>query len=213
MQIYIDTADSQAISHYLSTGIFSGVTCNPVILRDGGYSPATAHEFYRLCQDAGAEEIFLQSFGHSVQEIVDQGLRYRDYGPEIVVKVVSTTNGAAAASKLAEQGVPVLLTAAHHAKQAVVALAAGATYFAPYLSEMNRASRYGHDEISTMHQILNAPGSHTKLVLAGLDNVAEIVRYAQEGIHYMTLTPDIAQTLLEDSFTTDMEVMFNGVSL
>lgn len=212
MRLYIDTADPAAIAEYLGTGLFRGVTCNPVILHAAGLTPSTASTLYATARDAGAEEVFLQSFGETVDEIVSQGLRYRDLGPEIVVKVVGSRAGAFALSRLAAEGVPVLLTAAHSAKQAVTAAAAGAKYFAPYLDEMNRIGLNGYEQVSSMQRVLRASGNGTKLVMAGVPDTATIVRYAEEGIDHLTVTPAIAKALLHDDATEQRSAMFNEVS-
>lgn len=212
VRLYIDTADPSAIAEYLGTGLFRGVTCNPVILQAAGLVPSTASKLYEAARDAGAEEVFLQSFGETPDEIVEQALRYRDLGPEIVVKVVGTRAGAFAISRLAARGVPVLMTAAHNAKQAVTAAAAGATYFAPYLDEMNRIGLNGYDQVSSMQRVLAASGGGTKLIMAGVPDTATIVRYAEEGIDYLTVTPALAKALLHEEATEQMSARFNTVS-
>ena len=212
MRLYIDSSDAGAIAEFLGTGLFSGVTCNPVILRAGGFGPDTAGDFYDICRKAGAEEVFLQSFGRTPEQIVAQGLKYRALGPEIVVKVVGTRIGAAAVAALRSRGVPVLMTAAHSAKQAITAMAARATYVTPYFSEMNAAGKDGLTEMLAMHQILCAADTDTKFVLAGVHDTHTVVRCAQEGIGFATLTPTLAGQFLEEGPTEEMEKMFNEAS-
>lgn len=213
MRLYLDTADAAAIAEFLGTGLFAGVTCNPVILRAAGLGPATVIDFYSRCKDAGAQEIFLQSFGQTAEEVVKQGLKYRELGPEIVVKVVASRTGAVAAATLRAQDVPVLMTAVHSAKQTLIAIAAKATYVTPYLSEMNRAGKDGLAEITAMQRILTAADTQTHLVMAGVSDTTTLVRYAQEGVHYATLTPDIAAMLLDERLSDAMENMFNKISV
>ena len=212
MRLYIDTADSGAIAEFLSTGLFSGVTTNPVILRAAGLGPEMAGEFYARCREAGAEEIFLQSFGRTAEEIVAQGLKYRSFGPEVVVKVVGSRTGAVAVAALRSQGVPALMTAVHSARQAITAMAAKATYVTPYLSEMDRAGKDGYAEMLAVHRILTAANTPTKLVLAGVHDTHTVVRCAQEGVGFATLPPDIAGPFIEESLSDEMEAMFNLAS-
>lgn len=212
MQLYLDTADPDAIKAFLKTGLFSGVTSNPVVLQAAGLGPDTAHRYYDCCRDAGAREIFLQSFGRTPGELVEQALRYREFGPEIVIKVVSSRTGAEAAASLHAHGVPVVMTAVHSSKQTLTAMAARATYVTPYLSEMNRAGLDGLAEISAMQRILAASQSETNMVLAGVSDTATVVRYAQEGVRFVTITPDLANALLDDDLTNQMATMFNEVS-
>ena len=126
MRLYLDTADRSAIESLLSTGLFTGVTTNPIILKTAGLDASRAGDVYRCAVTAGAREVFFQTFGGSVRDQIEQGLRYRELGPEVIVKVVASRIGATACAALSAQGVPTLLTALHSAKQALIAIAAGA---------------------------------------------------------------------------------------
>lgn len=213
MRLYIDTADLDAVTEFMGTGLFGGVTCNPVILKAGGFGPATAGDFFNRCRDAGAKEVFLQSFGRTADEVVEQGLKYSEFGPELVVKVVSSRNGAIAATQLRAHGARVLLTAVHNAKQTLVAIAANANFVTPYLSEINRAGHDGLAEASAMQRILTASDTSTELVMAGVSDTNALVRFAEEGVRYATMTPDIAGVLLDEPLSNAMEDMFNEVSI
>src|SRR5215471_13348286 len=170
MKIYLDTADVAQIERLLATKLFSGVTSNPAILKAAGLGPSTA-KLYACATTAGAKEVFLQTFGQSVDEQVQQALRYRTLGPEVVIKVVCTEIGATVCAKLEQQGVPVLLTAVHDAKQTITAMAAGATYVTPYLSEIYRAGRDGWEHVVTMQRILRAAETKTRLLMAGFHDI------------------------------------------
>ena len=52
-----------------------------------------------------------------------------------------TLEGVKAARRLVDDGVPVTFTAVYSAHQVVTALAAGASYVAPYLGRMNDAGK------------------------------------------------------------------------
>ena len=211
MKIYLDTAEAGQIERLLATNLFSGVTSNPAILKAAGLGPSTAQKFFARAVAAGAKEVFLQTFGQSVDEQIQQALRYRILGPEVVIKVVSTKIGATVCANLEQQGVPVLLTAVHDAKQTITAMAAGATYVTPYLSEMYRSGRDGWEEVVTMQRILRAAETKTRLLMAGFHDIATLVKVAEEGVRFVTMTPDIADTLFAQRETEAMEAYFAGV--
>ena len=212
MKIYLDTADVAQIERLLATNLFSGVTSNPAILKSAGLGPSTAQKFYACAVAAGAKEIFLQTFGQSADEQVQQALRYRTLGPEVVIKVVSTRIGATVCASLEQQGVPVLLTAVHDAKQTITAMAAGATYVTPYLSEMYRAGLDGWGQIVTMQRILRAAETKTRLLMAGFHDIATLVKMAEEGVRFATMTPDIADALFAQEQTEAMGSYFEQLS-
>jgi transaldolase len=212
MKIYLDTADAGQSERLLATNLFSGVTSNPAILKAAGLGPSTAQKFYACAVAAGAKEVFLQTFGQSVNEQVRQALRYRALGPEVVIKVVCTEIGATVCANLEQQGVTVLLTAIHDAKQTITAMAAGATYVTPYLSEMYRAGCDGWDQVVTMQRILRAAETKTRLLMAGFHDIATLVKVAGEGVKFVTMTPDIADALFAQEQTEAMACYFGRVS-
>lgn len=209
MKLYLDTADPAATEIYLATGLFQGVTSNPVILKAAGLGPSTARRYYDTAIRAGAEEVFLQTFGETTEELIAQGLRYRELGSEVIVKVAGTAVGAAACAALRTQDVPVLFTAVHHSKQAITAVAANATFVTPYLSEMYSAGFDALEHVTSMQRIVQAPNSSTKLMLAGVMSISNMVRYAEEGVEYMSITPDFAEALLAEEHTEAIADMFN----
>jgi transaldolase len=213
MPLYLDTADRAAIERFLSTGLFTGVTTNPIILRTAGLDPSRAGEVYRCAVDAGAREVFFQTFGGLVEDQVEQGLRYRELGPEVVIKVVASPVGATACAALSKKGVPTLLTALHSARQTLIAIAAGAQYIAAYLPEMNAAGMDALAEISTMQQILTASGAGTKLMLAGVGDTATVVRLAVEGVTCVTMRPSLADQMLTNELTMKAAEMFEAASV
>jgi TalC/MipB family fructose-6-phosphate aldolase len=213
MKVYLDTADTKQIERLLATKLFSGVTSNPAILKAAGLRPSTAQKFYSCAVAAGAKEVFLQTFGQSVDEQIQQALRYQTLGPEVVIKVVCSKMGAIVCANLEEQGVPVLLTAVHDAKQTITAMTAGATYVTPYLSEMYRAGRDGWEQVVTMQRILRAAETKTRLLMAGFQDIATLVKIAEQGVRFVTMTPDIADTLFAQEQTEAMESYFEQVSV
>lgn len=212
MKLYLDTADPIQIDRHLSSGLFSGVTCNPIILKAAGLTPDTAGELYDRAVGAGAQEVFLQTFGATAKAQIDQAMRYRDLGPEIVVKVVCSTMGATVAARLEKQGIPALLTAVHDAKQTLTAMAANATYVTPYLSEMYATGRDGTAQVVSMLRILRAATTRTKLVMAGFHDVPTIVRLAEAGMELLTITPAVADMLFAQPETEAMGQFFDQAS-
>ena len=79
----------------------------------------------------------LQAWGGDRSSLVESGLALSEPDRErIVIKVPVTFEGTAAAAELIELGVRVCLTACYAKRQALVAVAVGAEYIAPYLGRM-----------------------------------------------------------------------------
>jgi transaldolase len=119
----------------------------------------------------------------------------------VVVKFVATRAGSTACATLAARGAPTLLTAIYDPGQAIVAAAAGATYIAPYLGRLNDAGRQGIAEVVAMHEVLVATGSTTKVLLASIRSVPDMVALARHGVDCFTMAPVVAEQFFTDPTT------------
>jgi TalC/MipB family fructose-6-phosphate aldolase len=203
MRLYLDTADRDAAESLLATGLFAGVTTNPTILQRASKGVADVRDIYRWAIDAGAREVFFQAWGEDPATLIERGQQLRDLGREVVVKFVATRAGSTACAALAARGVPTLLTAIYDPGQAMIAAAAGATYIAPYLGRLNDAGREGIAEVVAMHEVLVATGSTTKVLLASIRSVPDMVGVARHGVDCFTMAPAVAEQFFTDPTTAE----------
>ncbi len=213
MHLYLDTADRAAAEPLLATGLFTGVTTNPTILQRASLGISDIADIYRWAVSAGARELFFQAWGEDTATLVQRGQQLRELGSEVVVKLVASRAGSAACAELAARGIPTLLTAVYAPAQAVVAAAAGATYIAPYLGKLQDAGRDAMADVITMHEILLATGSQTKVLLASLRDVPAIVAFARHGVEHFTMGPAVADQLFADKLTIEAVRTFENAVL
>jgi transaldolase len=199
----LDTADRGTAESLLATGLFYGLTTNPTILQRASKGIADLEEIYLWAVDAGAKEVFFQAWGEDAPTLIKRGERLRDLGREVVVKFVATRAGSTACAALAARGAPTLLTAIYDPGQAIVAAAAGATYLAPYLGRLNDAGRQGIAEVVAMHEVLVATGSTTKVLLASIRGVPDMVALARHGVDCFTMAPAVAEQFFTDPTTAE----------
>ncbi|WFE20729.1 transaldolase family protein [Solwaraspora sp. WMMD937] len=197
--LYLDSADRAALAPLLATGLFAGVTTNPLLLDRAGLGQTDLPALHDWAVAAGAGTVFAQTLAEDPDGIVTEGLRLRELSDRVVVKVPATRSGLTATRRLADQQVPVLITAVYHAAQAVLAAAAGARYIAPYLGRMTAAGRDGLAQIQTMHRIL--AGGPTQTLVASIKSVDDLVRLAAAGVPSFTIGPALADELLRDDLT------------
>jgi transaldolase len=208
MRLYLDTADREAAEPLLATGLFAGVTTNPTILQRAGKGVDDIPEIYRWATAAGAGEVFFQSWGTDVPTLVERAERLLDLGPTVVLKFVATQAGASACRVFAARGSQTLLTAIYDPGQAMIAAAAGATYIAPYLGRLNDAGRDGIEEVVIMQRVLAGTGSPTKVLLASIRSVTDMVTLAQQGIDCFTMAPAVASEFFTDPTTAAAAATF-----
>ena len=201
MHLYLDTADQTAAEPLLATGLFAGLTTNPTILQRAGQGVADIPRIHAWAAAAGAREIFFQAWGEDRDTLVERGLRLRELGDDVVVKLVVSQPGAAACADLARRGIPTLLTAVYDPGQALIAAAAGATYIAPYFGRLGDAGRDAEADVVAMHEVLVAAGGPTKVLLASIRDVASMVALARRGVQHFTMAPAVAEAFFADELT------------
>lgn len=201
MRLYLDTADRAAAEPLLATGLFAGLTTNPTILARAGLGVADIPAVHRWARAAGAREVFLQAWGEETSTLLARGRELRDLGDDVVVKLVASRAGVPACAALSALGVPTLLTAVSSPGQAMLAAAAGATYVAPYLGKLHEAGRDGVGDVITMHEVLSATPSPTRVLAASLRDVPTMVALARRGVACFTVGPAVAEQLFHDELT------------
>lgn len=210
---YLDNADRETCEPLLRTGLFRGLTTNPTILAASGIPNAGIAEVVGWATEAGAETVFVQSWGRTASELVDRGLWIRSLGGHVVVKIPATEVGLEATARLAADGHPVLVTAVYAATQVLPAMAAGARFIAPYLGRMNDTGRDGFDEIKAMQRAIAAGGSELRILVASLRSPGEALRLAELGVSEFTLAPAVWRQFFEDPLTTAAVEAFDAASL
>ncbi|GAA4701781.1 fructose-6-phosphate aldolase [Pseudonocardia yuanmonensis] len=207
MRLYLDSADRDALGPLLETGLFGGVTTNPLILHRAGIRQHEGPALVDWLVDQGCGHVFVQTTADDAAGTVQEGLELRGLSDRVVVKIPATVAGLTAARRLADDGVPVLVTAIYHARQALLANAAGARWIAPYLGRMGAARRNGREQVLTMQTLLR--GTATRVLVAGIKDVQQVVDLAALDVDAFTLGTDLAEQLLQESLTEDAVAEFS----
>lgn len=201
LRMYVDSAVREDAEPLLSSGIFRGITTNPVLLRRAGLHEEDLDDFYHWAAAVGAEEVFFQAWGDNEQELVQCATRLFAIGPRVVVKLAANRPGVRASATLASSGFPVLMTAVYNAPQAMLGAAAQVAYIAPYLGRMGDAGRPAHAEIIRMAHALRGVRSDTKILVASIRTPGDVVQLAQEGVECFALSPAVARGFFAEPLT------------
>ncbi|MBK6735496.1 MAG: transaldolase [bacterium] len=205
-RLFLDTADTGAWERLLPTGIFHGVTTNPLLLERAHLAceVAVLADLARRAADLGAREIHLQTWGDDAAALEQTGLRIAEAttgGLTVLVKVPATAAGFRATARLRAAGLAVTLTAVYNAGQVLAAAAAGAAYAAPYLGRLDDAGRDGRKVVLAMQAVLRSTGTETRLLVASLRGPERVIELARLGLDTFTFGPEVADALLHDELT------------
>ncbi|OJV75532.1 MAG: hypothetical protein BGO37_01530 [Cellulomonas sp. 73-92] len=207
MDLYLDTADRAELEPLLATGLFRGVTTNPLILARSGVRLDEVPDLVAWLFVHGAGEVFVQTTTESADAIEAEGHRLRGLDPRVVVKVPATREGLTAVRRLSDAGVPTLVTAVHNPRQAILAASAGASWIAPYLGRVSEAGRDGLQAVAQMVRVL--AGTSTRTLVASVRSAEDTVRLATDGAEAATLSGAVARELFVEPLTDAAVAQFS----
>lgn len=200
VRLYADSAADDAILPLLRDGLVVGVTTNPEILRAHGVRLDDLPRLVRGWIGAGAQEVFLQTWGSGVDELLANAARLRDIAPEVAVKVPATPDGFAASARLVASHATVLVTAVYEPHQALYAAGIGVRWIAPYLGRLDDAGRDGAEVIGAMASVV--AGTGTGVLAASIRSPERLVDLAQRGVDAFTAKPKVLLAALASEPST-----------
>jgi transaldolase len=208
MRFYIDSAEVSLLEPLLKTGVFHGVTTNPLILRQAGVATKQLSTLTDRVFALGARELFLQSWGEDVVSLHAQGQMLARFSEKVVVKLPATREGIEAAARLSKGGVRVCITAVYAPFQALLAASVGAEYVAPYLGRMNDAGRDGLRMIGQMSEALRGTGSSCEILAASVRTPEDVARLSERGVRCITVSPAVAEKFFQEPLTLEAAKAF-----
>lgn len=211
LRFLIDSANVHEWAVLWPLGLFQGITTNPTLLRRAGL-PCTVETLADLTDQAlksGCQELHLQAWGSSSEELLSHARALLTLAPEhIVIKLPLTEGGLRAAAVLAASGVRVTLTACYAPSQALAAAGLGATYVAPYLGRISDSGVDGRAEVIRMQRCLDGVGTTTRLLVASLRSLEDILTLAPLGVDTYTLSPPLARQIWTHPLTEQAASQF-----
>ena len=213
LKLYLDSFDRQSWQALMPTGLFFGITTNPLLAHKAGldYGKLDWTDIISTAAFLGALELHIQ-----VPDLSDDALSFADqrideaqsHKIKIVIKVPITTGGIKIARSLKAKGYDVLMTACYNAKQYIVADQLRADFIAPYYGRMNEAGINAKQHLMQMKAMQNSISSNVRILVASLRSIEQMVDLAAEGLTDFTIAPAIAEELLTDELTNAATIEF-----
>jgi len=198
MKIFLDTADTEVISKYFSTGLVDGVTTNPTLIMKSGKTPENV---YQKIKDIGVQDISMEVVGSDF-EMYDEGIRlYEKFGDVTTIKVPCTREGLIVCKRLSEQGIRVNVTLIFSAAQAVLAAKSGATYVSPFVGRLDDQSVAGLEVVRSITGLYQIHGIKTQVLSASIRSVQRAVRSWYNGAQVVTMPPKVFDQMYDHILT------------
>ena len=198
MKIFLDTADTDVIEKYFSTGLVDGVTTNPTLIMKSGKNP---EDVYQTIKDMGVKDISMEVVGSDL-EMYDEGIRLSEkFGDVATIKVPCTRDGLIVCKRLSEQGIKVNVTLIFCAAQAVLAAKAGATYVSPFVGRVDDQSFAGLEVVRSISELYRIHGVRTQVLSASIRTIQRAVRSWYNGAEIVTMPPKVFDQMYDNILT------------
>lgn len=210
MEIFLDTASMEEISHILRWGIIDGVTTNQkIFLNEKGTDFKTRVK--EICELMKKRPVSVESNGSTLKEILDDAREFTKIADNVVAKVPMTKDGIGleAVSTLSKEGIKTNVTVMMNFNQLMLASKAGATYVSLFY---NRSKDTGENAAETVKNItnwINSNGYNTKLIVGSIRKPDDVVEAAINGAHVITIPYKIMVAMPFHQKTEDTIIEFD----
>jgi transaldolase len=198
MKIFLDTASIESIKKFVDMGIVDGITTNPTLIsREKGHPEDIMREIVKIVKGP----VNLEVVATKTEEMVEEGLRLKKFGENVIVKVPMTSDGLKAVRKLAENKIKTNVTLIFSSNQALLAAKAGASYVSPFIGRLDDAGQEGMTVIKEIVQIFGNYGYSSEVLVASVRHPIHGIEAGMLGAHIVTLPPDILGKMLTHPLT------------
>ena len=200
MKLFLDTAIIKEIDERLESGVISGITTNPTLIKKSGKDPDDIYA--DLIKDIGVKDLSIEVDGHDAETLILNGIQYgKLYPHEATIKLPCTPEGIKACKTLSFMGIRVNMTLVFSVSQAILCALAGATYVSPFVG---RLDDNGHDGIGLIRDIAKVfchNRTDCKILAASIRDAATVGRAFAAGAHICTIPPKVFDDMYKHVLT------------
>ena len=200
MKLFLDTAIIEEIDSRLSSGVISGVTTNPTLIKKSGKDPDDIYA--DLINDIGVKDLSIEVNGQFADQLIENGIKYgKLWSNEATIKLPCTPEGIKACKTLSYMGIRTNMTLVFSVSQAILCALAGASYVSPFVG---RLDDNGHDGIGLIREIAKVfchNRTDTKILAASIRDAATVGKAFQAGAHICTIPPKVFDDMYKHVLT------------
>ena len=200
MKLFLDTASVKEIDERLDTGIISGVTTNPTLIKKSGREPDDVYA--DLIKDIGITDLSIEVNGKDSETLIMNGIKYgKLWINEATIKLPCTVEGIKACKTLSYMGLRVNMTLVFSVSQAILCSLAGAAYVSPFVGRLDDNGHDGIGLISDIAKVFCHNRSETKILAASIRDAATVGRAFSAGAHICTVPPKVFDDMFKHVLT------------
>ena len=207
MKLFLDTAEVKDIEDRIHTGLISGITTNPTLIRHSGRDPwQTYSDIFEL----GVKDLSIEVRGDNAKELIENAMVVNEnYGNVATIKLPCTIEGLKACKHLTNIGIRVNMTLVFSVSQALLCGLANATYVSPFIGRMDDNSLDGIKLINDISNIYASNQVNTQVLAASVRDVQSVGVAFGVGANICTIPPKVFDNMANHVLTDRGIAQFN----
>ena len=199
MKLFLDTANIEHIRHGVRLGVVSGVTTNPsLISREGKVDyQKLVKEICSVVPGPVSTEVLSQD----ASGMIDEAREVARWADNIVVKIPANLEGVEATSVLSKEGVKVNFTLCFSLNQALLGVAAGASFVSPFVGRLDDIGEDGMKVVEDIVEFLRFYQLPTQVIAASIRHPQHCVVAAEVGAHIATVPYKVLLQMIQHPLT------------
>ena len=210
MKLFLDSADTDAIISRYDTGLISGITTNPTLIKKNG---GNFLDVYKKLIDVGIHDISMEVVGENEAELFERAIiLVKEFADKATIKLPCSVDGLRACKRLKMLGVRVNVTLIFSPAQAILASLAGAAYISPFIGRMDDNSLDGMKLINDISNSLDVPVrtiNDTQILAASIRDPQSVSTAFALGADICTVPIDVFDKMYKHVLTDKGIEQFN----
>jgi transaldolase len=199
MKLFLDTANIEHIRHGVRLGVVSGVTTNPsLISREGKV------DYQKLVKEICAVvpgPVSTEVLSQDASGMIDEARGVAKWADNIVVKIPANLEGVEATSRLSKEGVKVNFTLCFSLNQALLGVAAGASFVSPFVGRLDDIGEDGMKVVEDIVKFLRFYQLPTQVIAASIRHPQHCMVAAEVGAHIATVPYKVLLQMIQHPLT------------
>lgn len=200
MRLFLDTANIEHIRHGVKLGVITGVTTNPSLVSKEGKV-----DYQKLVKEICSivpGEVSTEVLSQDAAGMIAEAREIAKWADNTVVKIPATIEGVEATSVLSKEGVKVNFTLCFSLNQALLGVAAGASFISPFVGRLDDIDEDGMKVVEDIVQFLRLYRiTATQVIAASIRHPQHCMIAAKVGAHIATVPYKVLMQMIQHPLT------------
>jgi len=200
MKLFLDSAIIKEIDKRLHTGVISGITTNPTLIKKSGREPDDVYA--DLIEDLGVTDLSIEVNGTKAEDLLHNGIQYGKYWThEATIKLPCTVEGIKACKVLSHMNIRTNMTLVFSVEQAILCSIAGATYVSPFIGRLDDNGEDGIGLIRDIATVFSRNRSDTQILAASIRDPLTVGLAFNAGAEICTVPVEVYDEMFKHYLT------------